>query len=211
MKKEREHVFDVRSDVFQIVITIITAMACLLAAHCFTFFFSLIDQYLSRIFVAYLQFVCRVDVSAIFPFLSVFSCHCHLVILLLCVCVCFLGCQPIQSTWTNKANTQTRAHEKKVITIICWARRATEWVTSLLHKNICRNNIRMKQCCKETTHEICCCSLIFFMLYLGFAYFFFTTVVVAAAVVVIFFLINNSGVVFALIGYCQHMLHIWEV
>lgn len=111
--REREHVFDVRSDVFQIVITIITAMACLLAAHCFTFFFSLIDQYLSRIFVAYLQFVCRVDVSAIFPFLSVFSCHCHLVILLLCVCVCFLGCQPIQSTWTNKANTQTRAHEKK--------------------------------------------------------------------------------------------------
>lgn len=50
----------------------------LLAAHCFTFFFSLIDQYSSGIFVAYLQFVLalvrRVYVSAIFPFLSVFSC-----------------------------------------------------------------------------------------------------------------------------------------
>lgn len=110
LKRTRKHDFDVRSDVCQVVITIISPRLACCSAHCFTFFFSLIDQYSSRIFVAYLQsvFVCCVSSGCVCYFFHSYLSSLVIVILSTAIrlysrhgcllCVRFLGCQPIQST-----------------------------------------------------------------------------------------------------------------
>lgn len=163
--KVREHESDVRSDVFQM-----SSPSCCRCSLLHIFLLSnrsILESNICCLFAV----LC----SSVSEWMCLCLCLCYFFIPI-CLLLSLSSCQrqkdcalltllPLfwvvnpfnQHEWTKPTPKRERArtHTQKVITIIFWARRVSEWVTSLLHKNMCRNNIGMKQCCKETTHKIC--------------------------------------------------------